>query len=35
MAKQTMERLIDDIDGSEAHVNIVFGLDGQDWILFR
>ena len=31
MAKQTMERLIDDIDGSEAHVNIVFGLDGQDW----
>jgi hypothetical protein len=31
MAKKTIERLIDDIDGSEAQVNIVFGIDGQNW----
>jgi hypothetical protein len=31
MAKKTIERLIDDLDGSEAHVNIVFGIDGQNW----
>jgi hypothetical protein len=31
MAKEITERLIDDIDGSEAHVNIVFGIDGQNW----
>ena len=31
MARETVERLIDDIDGSEAHASIQFGLDGQSW----
>jgi hypothetical protein len=31
MAKQTIERLIDDIDGSEAQANVVFGIDGRNW----
>lgn len=31
MAKETIERLIDDIDGSEADVNVRFEIDGQSW----
>ena len=31
MARRTVERLIDDIDGSEAQSSVQFGLDGQHW----
>lgn len=31
MAKQIVERLIDDIDGGEAHETVAFGLDGSTY----
>ncbi len=31
MAKETVTRLIDDLDGGEAHETVTFGLDGQEY----
>lgn len=31
MARKTIERMIDDIDGSEAQANVRFEIDGQNW----
>lgn len=31
MAKETITKLIDDLDGSEAHETVKFGLDGKTY----
>jgi hypothetical protein len=31
MAKQVIERLVDDLDGSEASQNVSFGVDGLSY----
>ena len=31
MAKETITRLIDDLDGGEAHETVTFGLDGWSY----
>ena len=31
MARETFTRLVDDIDGGEAHETVRFGLDGQSY----
>lgn len=31
MAKQTITKLVDDIDGGAAHETVKFGLDGHDY----
>jgi hypothetical protein len=33
MAKQTIERLIDDLDGSEATETVAFGVDGLAYVI--